>query len=144
MSQVAQTYVPILSTSINRTTDRREMVASIIQYILLNPGRTSAAIETDLVSFRKMAGAAGYDRNLMLAELNKRIPPMFQRIFPNDVVRCTFTTKDHDNGSGDPRFAVTFDIVFINSDTGEADPAILKGLFTVSENYEIKVHYDQV
>ena len=144
MSQVPQTYVPILSTAISRTTDKREMVASAIQYILLNPGRTSATIEGDLVSFRKMASAAGYDRNLMLTELNKRIPPMFQRMFPNDVVRCNFTAKDYDNNSEDPRFIVTFDIVFIDATTGASDPAILKGLFTVADNSEIQVHYDQV
>lgn len=133
--------IPVLSTSVGYLTERSEIAAATVQYLLLNPGRTSDTHEDLLISFRGLASRYGHDRDLICNELQKAVPVVLARSFPNDNIECKFEAFDYNEDSTDPRFGVSFNILFHKSD-GTVEPAVLSGSFLVGDEYDITVDFN--
>lgn len=132
--------IPVLSTSVGYLTERSEIAAATVQYLLLNPGRTSDTHEDLLISFRGLASRFGHDKDLICNELQKSVPNVLARSFPNDNIECKFEAFAYNNDETDPRFGVSFNILFHKED-GTTEPAVLAGSFLVNDEYHITLNF---
>lgn len=136
---------PVLSTSIGYLTERNEIGAALVQYLLLSPGWTSDSHEEELVSFRTIASEVGDNPQAICSLLQEKVTKILNRYFPNDVIEANFTTEAYidpelEYPREDSRYVVIFDITFITPE-GNRVPAVLSGTFTVNKDESITVNF---
>ena len=133
--------LPVLSTTVGWVTNKNEIAAALIQFLIMNPGNTSDTVEDLLVSFRKMSATDGHDRMLMCQRLQHAFPPVLQRYYPTDEVKCTFTPEDYDSVENSDRFGVRFNVLIREKGDTSFRPVVVTGVFVVTENDTIKVNF---
>lgn len=141
MDANARAFIPVLSSAMGIVTDRQEITATLMRYILLNPGFISSTHEDEIVSFRVLAGKYGHDRDALCTALTDNISRVLRQYFPNDTVHALFTAEDYDTSEpGDGRYGIKFDITYTTA-AGVLVPGISNGQFTVTDDGVININY---
>jgi hypothetical protein len=83
------TVVPTLHHSpINLLTSIEDKIASLIQFMLFNPGMTSSLVEPLMLSYRKMEGENAGDIETLCKEMSTKLTLAIQRIAPGQEIRA--------------------------------------------------------
>ena len=133
-------YIPVLSSDAGNVTDLQEKTATLLRYILLNPGFTSTIFRNEMISFRTLAAQYGHDRDALCTALAGMIKPALQRIVPEYDPLVSFTANDYNDDAGDPRYVITFDITYIDN-SGNIIPGIGSNTFIVNGDGTLDVQY---
>lgn len=139
------TITPVLSSAHGYIDDVRDQVASVVRFIILNPGWTSSIWEDKLVSFRKIAARYEKSRSDMTAQLSEAIHNVLSRMFDQYTFNCDFTTDDYQEGINDGRYSVKFTILVntIGDETDLTQSALISGTILVNKDTnEITLKYD--
>ena len=141
------TITPTLSTKTGYVEDIRDQVATLVRFVIMNPGRTSEIWEEDMISFRNMSSAYEHLREGFAAKLSGRIQNALERMFTDYAFNCDFTTSDYEEGVSDGRYTVTFNIMMTpttGSHARQKIPALISGSIKVDrKTNEIDLSYDQ-
>lgn len=144
MTIMAKPFVPALSSDLGIITNRQEITATLVRWVLLNPGFLTTTSRDEVVSFRELAGRYGHDRNLLCDKLSAVMIQLLQRHFPNDTVLAFFTPFDYDEtNSQDPRYGIKFDIKYQTANN-ELVAGISDGTFIVASDGSIEIHYQSI
>lgn len=148
MATLRTTVTPTLSSVVGYVDDVRDQVASIVRFIILNPGWTSSIWEDKLVSFRVIASKWQNNPSSMTNELAQAVRSVLNRMFDQYGFDCEFTTQDYDSTSPDGRYTVIFKISISSRaantiDEYATDSALLSGTIHVNnKTNEITIDYD--
>lgn len=144
---MAVVVTPTLSTKTGYVDDVRDQVATLIRFIIMNPGFTSELWENKLLSFRKLSSAEEANREGFADHLGSMIVNKLNDMFRDWTFSHQFTVSDYEEGVSDGRYAIQFDIMMLkNSNTEEETtiPALVSGSITVDKKTnEINLTYDQ-
>lgn len=141
------TVTPVLSTKAGYLEDVRDQIATVLRYIIMNPGRTSSLWEDQLVSFRKLAAQYEDNRDEFVNHLKRRVDAVFTRMFKDIQIDINFSTSNYDEKSDDGRYTVSFDLFLRSKEIGDGapyEPALITGEITVDEKHnDIRLHYER-
>lgn len=110
---------PTLSSASGFLTDVRDQVASLVRFIIMNPGGTSDLWEDQLISFRYIAAKSEGNRARLCSELASAVNRLLEHKFPDYVFDVNFTSENYSK-ENDVRYTVKFSII-IDSINGVTD-----------------------
>lgn len=141
------TVTPTLSTKTGYVEDVRDQVATLVRFVIMNPGRTSEIWEDSMLSFRNMSSRDEHLREGFATKLGSRIQSTLESMFTDYGFNCDFTTSDYEEGVSDGRYTVTFSIMMTpltSSGSRQEIPALISGSIKVDrKTNEIDLTYDQ-
>lgn len=140
-----QSVTPVLSASAGYIEDVRDQVASLVRYVIMNPGFTSSLWENDLISFRKLASTYEGSRNEMIYFLSEKIKTILSAKFRDYYFDTDFKTEDYESGVPDGRYTVKFNISIAPiTDQTLTTSALVSGTIEVDmEKNDIILSYDK-
>ena len=145
MSQLKTTVTPVLSSSVGYLEDVRDQIATMLRFVIMNPGWTSSIWESNMISFRKLSSTYEHDKETLVGQLQMAFGAALNRMFPDYITECDFKAKDINEDQEDGKYAVQFS-VFIAQRTDEQsskEPAFVSGMFTVDTiTNDISISYD--
>lgn len=129
------TITPVLSSSVGYLEDVRDQIATLMRFIIMNPGWTSSLWEKDMVSFRSLSAAHEADRSEMSGVLHNRVSSLLNRMFTDYQFDCEFKTSEYDEKDQDGRYAIGFNILITKIGQSEQTqmPGLLAGTITVDK-----------
>lgn len=101
---------PTLSSASGFLTDVRDQVASLVRFIIMNPGGTSDIWEDQMISFRTLASKYESSRSNLCSQLSSKVEDLLNRKFPDYAFDVNFTTEDY-NEDDNVRYTVKFSII---------------------------------
>ncbi len=137
---------PTLSSTTGYVDDVRDQVATLVRFIIMNPGFTSELWENQLISFRKMSSAEESDRNMFANKLGSAIESKLNSMFKDWTFTSDFTTSDYVEGVPDGRYSIHFNIMMFETTDEDKNqiPALISGSILVDKKTnEISLTYDQ-
>ena len=137
------TVTPVLSSTIGYLEDVRDQVASLVRWVIMNPGFTSSLWEDDLVSFRKIAAEYEGDSTALIEMLELKFSTIFQRMFKDYSVTPEFRAELIDPSNPNGKYRVIFHIVITPIEReGTTESALVTGTFTVDpDTYDITLNF---
>lgn len=137
---------PTLSSVTGYVDDVRDQVATLVRFIIMNPGFTSELWEGKLISFRKFSSAHESEREGFASSLGRQIEKKLNGMFRDWTFTTDFTVEDYEEGVSDGRYSVHFNIMmFSNADDDQTKiPSLVSGSILVDKKTnEIELTYDQ-
>lgn len=134
---MATTVTPVLSSSVGYIDNVTDQVATLLRFMIMNPGWTSSLVEQDLLSFRKVSSAYEGNRGMLADTLQAKFHDRLAYMFPNHEFDLQFTTEDFDTNDPDGRYTIKFSIMIKErTETGTetivtTTPALISGDVTV-------------
>ena len=101
---------PTLSSASGFLTDVRDQVASLVRFVIMNPGGTSDLCEDRLISFRYLSSKFEGNRTQLCSELSSKITSLLEYKFPDYAFDVNFTSEDYSK-ENDVRYTVKFSII---------------------------------
>lgn len=101
---------PTLSSASGFLTDVRDQVASLVRFVIMNPGGTSNLWEDRLISFRYLSSKFEDNRTQLCSELSSKITSLLEYKFPDYAFDVNFTSEDYSK-ENDVRYTVKFSII---------------------------------
>ena len=101
---------PTLSSASGFLTDVRDQVASLVRFIIMNPGGTSDIWEDQLISFRTLASKYESSRSNLCSQLSSKVEDLLNRKVPDYAFDVNFTAEDY-NEDDNVRYTVKFSII---------------------------------
>ena len=101
---------PTLSSASGFLTDVRDQVASLVRFIIMNPGGTSDIWEDQMISFRTLASKYESSRSNLCSQLSSKVEDLLNRKFPDYAFDVNFTAEDY-NEDDNVRYTVKFSII---------------------------------
>lgn len=136
-----KTVTPTLSSSTGYVEDVRDQVATIIRYIVMNPGGTSSLWENELLSMRKAIAEYEHDRYILANFVRNKLMSIYRRMFGDYIIDVEIVPKDYKEGVPDGRYALEFSVTIDHKVHGTMS-GLVSGRFTVDpETYAINVEY---
>lgn len=115
---------PTLSSASGFLTDVRDQVASLVRFIIMNPGGTSDIWEDQLISFRTLASKYESSRSNLCSQLSSKVEDLLNRKFPDYVFDVNFAAEDY-NEDDNVRYTVKFSIIIDSANGVENKRAAL-------------------
>lgn len=139
------TVTPTLSSKTGYVEDIRDQIATLVRFIILNPGSTSELWEDKMISFRVLSSKYEELRQGFANKLGGIIENHLNHMFTDHMFSCEFTTSDYKENVSDGRYTITFSIMIAgNSSKGQYIPALLSGAINVNpDTNEIDLTYNQ-
>lgn len=138
------TVTPTLSTKTGYVEDIRDQVATLVRFIIMNPGRTSELWEDYLISFRKMSSELEHLREGFASRLANVVQTTLNNMFQDYSFSCEFTTKDYTEGVSDGRYTITFSIMMRRNGDFNQIPVLISGsILADTQTNELSLTYDQ-
>lgn len=140
------TVTPTLSTKTGYVEDIRDQVATLIRFIIMNPGRTSEIWEEDMLSFRTLSARYEGSREQFASRLGTLIENKCGRMFKDYVFTSNFSVEDYEEGTSDGRYTIMFDLSMMKTgqESATSMPALISGAVTVdTDSNEIFLTYKQ-
>lgn len=139
------TVMPVLSSVVGYVQDVRDIVATMLRFLIMNPGRTSSLWEDKLMSFRKMAAMYESDREDFANKLSAILTSKFNSMFSNYKFEVDVEPSDYLDDTPDGRYTLTFNIFILKYDKDGAQikaPALLSGNIVMTEDNTIAINYN--
>lgn len=140
------TVTPVLSSKVGYLEDVRDQIATIVRFIIMNPGWISSIWETNLISFRKMSSEYEGDRDELSRQLGSAVKKTLSNMFQDCNFDTDFKASDYDENVKDGRYAIAFNILIYpqaSQATGQAEPGLVAGSINVDPNTnDIYVTYE--
>lgn len=105
------TVTPSLSSSAGYILDVRDQVATLIRFLIMNPGGTSSLWEDRLISFRTLSAEYEHDRDLFVSNLQTRVDTVLSGMFPDYNFDIEFKASDYITDTDDGRYTVSFSVL---------------------------------
>lgn len=145
------TITPALSTKIGYIEDVRDQIATLIRFLIMNPGWTSSIWEDDMISFRNMSSRYEGNRDLLCGNLAQKVQASLNRMFKDYTCSCDFTHEDFEKDVSDGRYTVKFSVFIAKTETTgtdgeqyEREPALISGDILVDpKNNDLTLSYDR-
>ena len=137
---------PTLSSTTGYVDDVRDQVATLVRFIIMNPGFTSELWEGELLSFRKLSSAGEAERDVFANRLGNLIESKLNDMFKDWTFTSDFSTSDYEEGVPDGRYSVHFNIMMFETASEDQTklPALVSGSILVDKKTnEISLTYDQ-
>lgn len=138
------TVTPALSTKAGYIEDVRDQIATLIRFVIMNPGWTSSIWESDMISFRNMSSRYEGDRETFASRLGDRVKSTIDRMFSDYSASCDFTTSNYNTEQDDGRYSISFNIFINKRGDATSEPALISGNITVDpKTNDIILKYDK-
>lgn len=140
------TVTPVLSTKAGYVSDVRDQIATLLRFVIMNPGWISSIWDELLISFRTMSSKYEHDRTELSSNLQLRINETLKRMFADYNFDCEFTTEDLDPSKkeGDSQYTIKFSIMMTAPGESIQESALVTGSIEVDEKTnDIVVNYDR-
>lgn len=139
------TVTPTLSTKTGYVDDVRDQVATLVRFIIMNPGFTSELWEDQMLSFRTLSSKYEHAREGFASKLGTLVQNKLNQMFQDWNFVTDFTVSDYDEKSSDGRYIVKFSIIMNALDENAQEiPSLISGAISVdSSTNEISLSYDQ-
>ena len=132
---------PVLSTSATYLTNKHDIAAAVLAFFIYNPGATSSSHPGMEISFRTIASELGHSPDLICERLSNILPAVIQRYFPDYEVSAEFTTSAYDETDDDGKYAITFDLRYVDNTTGTVIPTILSCMINVEDDDNVTLNF---
>lgn len=144
MSQVLTSVTPVLSSKVGYLTDVTEQIATVVRFIIMNPGWISSLWEDNLISFRKLSATFEHDRTQFASQLSAATEQLLTTKFRDYRFDCNFKTSDYDSTNSDGRYTIGFNILIYPPDSiTEAKPGLVAGFININPiDNTIELKYD--
>ena len=144
MTQVLTSVTPVLSSKVGYLTDVTEQIATLVRFIIMNPGWISSLWEKHLISFRKMSAQYEHDRAQFAAQLSSAVEQALIQKFRDYQFDCSFKTSDYDSAASDGRYTIGFNIfIYPPTSVTEAQPGLVAGSININPiDNTIELKYD--
>lgn len=141
---MALSITPTLSSGSGYLTDVRDQVASLVRFIIMNPGGTSDIWEDQLISFRYLSARYDTSRDTFCAKLTEEVSNLLERKFPDYVFDVNFSSSDYSQPN-DVRYTVGFSIIIDNANgVVEKRSALVDGsIFVDKSTNEITLDFNK-
>lgn len=140
------TITPVLSSKAGYVSDVRDQIATLLRFVVMNPGWISSIWDDLLVSFRTLSSKYEQDRTQLASNLQIKINETLRRMFTDYSFDCEFTTYDLDptKQPGDSQYSIKFNIM-MNTPNGDVkESALVSGSIEVDEKTnDIIINYDR-
>lgn len=139
------TITPTLSTKTGYIEDVRDQVATLIRFIIMNPGFVSELWEEQMLSFRTLSSKYEHEREGFASRLGSLIQEKLNHMFQDWNFLSDFSVSDYDEKSPDGRYTIRFSIIMnALSETAPEIPSLISGAIIVDpQTNEITLSYDQ-
>ena len=133
MAQELISVTPVLSSKVGYLTDVNEQIATVVRYIIMNPGWISSCWENELISFRKLSARYEKNREEFAANLSGATQALLSKKFRNYQFDCSFKTSDYDSTQSDGRYTIGFNIlIYPPASIATALPGLVAGSIFVN------------
>ncbi len=139
---MAKPCIPSLHRFSKLITKNRDIAIYLIKNILMNPGGISDYYEKQTVSFRKLAGKYGGNRQSLCDELERVLMVVFSKYFPENKLDISCTHSNVNNTVNDGRYAIKLTVNIIYADIERS--VFISPYITVDEktNEIINLNFD--
>lgn len=137
---MATPILPTLNSTVSILTNMQEITATVMQYMMYNPGDISSTHEDELVSFRKLAAMYGDNRDQLCEMFRAGTLSILRRYFPDHEIIAEFTASDYEDIENNPRYTITCDITYKDKD-GNLLAGIEAGTFNVDSENRITLNF---
>lgn len=137
---------PTLSSVTGYIDDVRDQVATLIRFIIMNPGFTSELWDNRLLSFRTLSSKYEDVREDFASRLGSLIEQKLNSMFYDWTFTSDFTVSDYEEGVSDGRYTVKFSLMMFynDNDKEKKEPALISGSILVDKKTnEISLTYEQ-
>lgn len=137
---MTKAVTPVLTTDTAYVDSFSQQVATLLRFMVMNPGWTSSLVEQDMLSFRKLAAEYEGDRLAFASQLKIRFLARLNAMFPNKDFDISFTPSDYEKDTPDGRYTVAVSVI-VNDDK-EKIPVLISGEIVVDpKTNEIIINY---
>lgn len=139
------TVTPTLNSSIGFVTDVSDQIATLLRFIIMNPGWISSIWESRMLSFRSLTARYEHDRDIMTGTLTEMLNGTLSRMFPDFMFDVQITADDYIEGVNDGRYTVRFNIIMKKVICGATMeyPGLVSGTILVDKTKNtIEIKYD--